>query len=125
MRRRLNKYLPVVLLAMTVQILAPIAACWAAAFAASDPLGAVVICHDAAAATPGPANNQDTGQPRAHDDCCSTCVAHTAAPLDAPQTAVSTPYRQPARVVWHDRDAGPAGSRTGSHAQARAPPSLT
>jgi hypothetical protein len=128
MRRRLRKFLPIVLLALAVQILAPIAACWAAGIAASDPLHTAVICHDAAAATQGPANNQDdqTGQPRAHGDCCSICsVAHAGAPLDPPQTAVATPYRQPARVVWLDRTADPAGSRTGSHAQARAPPSLT
>jgi len=128
MRRRLRKFLPIVLLALAVQILAPIAACWAAGIVASDPLHAAVICHDATAATPGPANSQDdqTGQPRAHDDCCSIrSLAHTAAPLDTPQTAVATPYRQPARVVWRDRDAGLAGSRAGSHAQARAPPSLT
>ena len=120
--------LPIVLLALAVQILAPIAASWAAGIAASDPLHAAVICHDAAAATQGPADNGDdqTSQPRAHDDCCSICnLAHTGAPLDPPQTAVAIPYREPARVVWRDRDVDLAGSRTGSHAQARAPPSLT
>ena len=43
MRRRLQKFLPIVLLALMVQILAPIGACWAAAVAVSDPLGSAVI----------------------------------------------------------------------------------
>jgi hypothetical protein len=44
MRRRLRKFLPIVLLALTVQILAPIAACWAPSIAGSDPLHAAIIC---------------------------------------------------------------------------------
>src|SRR3982074_2032052 len=119
MRRRLWKYLPIVLMALTVQILAPIAACWAAGIAA-DPLPAAVICHDSAS-TPGPTAHQkdQPGQPRAHDGCCSICsVAHTGAPLDSPQTsAVPTPYLQSERVVWLDRAPDPFGSRTGHHAQ--------
>ena len=127
MRRRLRKFLPIVLIALTVQILAPIGACWAASIGASDPLRAAAICHDAAA-TPGQTNNQtdETGQPRAHDGCCSVCsVAHAGAPVDTPQTAVSAPYRQPERVLWLDRTPDLFGSRTGSQAQARAPPRLT
>ena len=57
MRRRLRKFLPVVLIALTVQILAPIGACWAASIAASNPLHAAAICHDAAA-TQDQTNNQ-------------------------------------------------------------------
>src|SRR6266705_1569943 len=117
MRRRLRKFLPIVLIALTVQILAPIGACWAASIGASDPLHAAAICHDAAATS---------GQTRAHDGCCSVCsVAHAGAPVDTPQTAVSAPYRQPERVLWLDRTPDLFGSRTGSHAQARAPPRLT
>ena len=40
MRRRFQKYLPIVLVALMVQIFAPIGACWAAAVVASDPLAA-------------------------------------------------------------------------------------
>ena len=124
MRRRLRKFFPIVLMALTVQIFAPIAACWAASTAASDPLHTAVICHDDAASTSGPTDQ--TGQPRAHDGCCSVCsVAHTGVPLDTPQAAVATPYRDAARVVWLDRAPDLFGSRTGSHAQARAPPQLT
>jgi hypothetical protein len=124
MRRRLRKFLPIVLMALTVQIFAPIAACWAASIAASDPLQAAFICHNDAGSTSG--QTDQGGQPCAHDGCCSVCsVVHTGALVDAPQTAVTTPYGQSHRVVW--RDAAPVlfGSRTGSHAQARAPPSIS
>jgi DUF2946 family protein len=122
MRRRLRKFLPIVLLALAVQILAPIAACWAASIAASDPLQAAVICHDHAAS--GQTDQPD--QPNAHGDCCSICsLAHAGAPLDTPQTSVVTPYFQSEHVVWLDRAPDLFGSRTGSQAQARAPPQLT
>ena len=126
MRRRLRKFLPIVLLALAVQILAPIAACWAAFVAASDSLQAAAICHDNAASSQGQGDNQP-GQPDAHDGCCSVCsVAHTGAPVDSPQgAAVTTPYLQSQRVVWLDRGPDLVASRTGSHAQARAPPLLT
>jgi hypothetical protein len=124
MRRRLWKFLPIVLIALTVQIFAPIAACWAASFAASDPLHAAVICHDNGASTSG--QTDQTGQPRAHDGCCSVCsVAHTGATLATPQLAVTTPYRQPIAVVWLDRAPDLVGSRTGEQARARAPPSIS
>jgi hypothetical protein len=124
MRRRLRKFLPIVLLALAVQIIAPIAACWAASIAASDPLHAAVICHDSAAAS---GQSDQTGQPRAHDGCCSVCsIAQASALLDAPQTsAVASRYLLSSRVVWPDRAPDAFGSRTGSHAQARAPPQLT
>jgi hypothetical protein len=127
MRRRLRNFLPVVLMALAVQILAPIGACWAASIAASDPLHAAAICHDAAA-TQDQTNNQtdQTGQPRAHDGCCSVCsVADVGAPVETPQTAVSAPYLQPERVLWLDRTPDLFGSRAGSHAQARAPPFIS
>jgi hypothetical protein len=125
MRRRLRKFIPIVLIALTAQILAPIAACWAASFAASVPLHAAVICHDNAASTQGQGDNQP-GQPGAHDDCCSICnVVHTGAPIDTPQTvAVNAPYLHSKRVVWLDLAPDLLASRTGSHAQARAPPQL-
>jgi hypothetical protein len=128
MRRRLRKFLPIVLIALAVQIFAPIGACWAASIAASDPLHAAGICHDNGLATPGQTDNQSdqTGQPPAHDGCCSVCsVVHGGGPVDTPQIAVAAPYRDPARVVWPDRTPDLFGSRTGSHAQARGPPLLT
>jgi hypothetical protein len=124
MRRRLRKFLPIVLMALAVQIFAPIAACWAASIAASDPLQVAFICHDDGGASPGPTD--EGGQPRAHDGCCSVCsAAHSAAPVGAPQTAVAAPWGPSHRVVWRDTTPDLAGSRTGSHAQARAPPAIS
>jgi hypothetical protein len=124
MRRRLRKLFPILLIALAVQILAPIAACWAAGIAASDPLQVAVICHDNGISPSGSAD--PGGQSPAHDGCCSVCsIAHGGAPLDGPQTAIPTPYGAARRVVWLDRAPDLAGSRTGSHAQARAPPRMT
>ena len=130
MRRRVGKFLPIVLVALMVQIFAPIGATWAASIAASDPLHAAVICHGDAAQgqTQGQTGDSDqSGQPRAHDGACSMCcLAHAGASVDTPQTAaVTTPYRHAERVVWRDATPDLFGSRTGSHAQARAPPQLT
>jgi hypothetical protein len=123
MRRRLRKFLPIVMLALAVQIFSPIATCWAASIASTDPLHAAVICHDDSA---GSGQTDQSGQPRAHDGCCSICsVAHSAAPVATPQATIAVPYVQAARVVWRDRAAVLLGSRSGSHAQARAPPQLT
>jgi hypothetical protein len=126
MRRRLRNFLPVVLIALAVQILAPIGACWAASIAASDPLHAAAICHDAAA-TPDQTNNQpdQTGQPRAHDGCSVCSATHAGAPVETPQTAVAALYRQPEHVVWFNLTPDLFGSRTGSQTQARAPPFIS
>jgi hypothetical protein len=126
MRRRLRNFLPGVLIALAVQILAPIGACWAASIAASDHLNAGAICHDGAATQDQTANQTDqTGQPRVHDGCCSVCsVTNTGAAVDTPQASVAAPYEQPERVVWLDLTPDLFSSRTGSHAQARAPPVL-
>src|SRR5438552_14702853 len=99
MRRRLKSFLPIVLIALVVQIFAPIGACWAASIAASDPLAAAVICHGNA--SPTSAQTDQAGH-RAHDGCCSVCsVLATGAPVDVPQTAEAVSLdRQHARVVW-------------------------
>jgi hypothetical protein len=121
MRRRLRKFLPIVLMALMVQIFAPIGACWAAGIAASDPLHAAPICSGGAAMGAGQADQ--TGEPRAHDGSCSSCcVAQAAASIDTPQATITIPYRQSDRVVWLDTAPDFLSSRTHAHAQARAPP---
>ena len=123
MRRRLKNFLPIVLIALAVQIFAPIGACWAAAIATSDPLATAVICHGGGGSTPGQADQ--TGH-RAHDGCCSACsVLQTGAPVDTPQGAAVAIERPSGQVVWHDFAAGFAGPRNGSTAQARAPPPVS
>jgi Protein of unknown function (DUF2946) len=124
MRRRLRKFLPIVMIALLVQILAPIAACWAAGIAISDPLAAAVICHDNSAQTNG--GRDQTGGHQAHDGSCSLCcAAQAAASADTPQATLAAPYRHGLRVVWHHAALELPGSPAGSHAQARAPPSIS
>lgn len=124
MRRRLRKFLPIVLIALTVQIFAPIAACWAAGIAASDPLQAAPICSGGAASAAD--ETGQTGEHRAHDGACAMCcLAHAGGSLDTPQATLVTPSRQPERVLWLDAAPDLFSSRAGSHAQARAPPLLT
>ena len=122
--RRLKNFLPIVLIALAVQIFAPIGACWAASIAASDPLAGAVICHGDGA--PG-AGQADQAGHRAHGGCCSVCsVLQTGAPVDVPQTdEVVGIDRQPERVVWVEFTPDRFASRAGSHAQARAPPSFS
>jgi hypothetical protein len=122
MRRRLRAFFPIVLVALLVQIFAPIGACWATSRALSDPLGAAAIC----AALGGPASGQtdQTGGHHAHDGSCSACcVTHTGAPgADTPKIVLAIPYRHFERVVWCNNAPDVVGSRAGSNAQARAPP---
>lgn len=122
MRRRLTKFLPIVMIALVVQIFAPIAACWAAAITASDPLGAAAICHESG----GSADRQgDQGLPQhGHGAACSLCcLAGASAGLDTPgPTVLANPYRDVAHVAWSDQIFEASAFRTGSNAQARAPP---
>ena len=124
MRRRLWKFLPIVLMALAVQVLAPIGACWAASIAASDPLHAAPICSGGTASAAD--QTGQTGQHRAHDGACAMCcVAHAGATLDTPEATFATPLRASERVVWLDATPDWQGSRAGWHAQARAPPSIS
>ncbi|MFB9267779.1 DUF2946 family protein [Bradyrhizobium erythrophlei] len=124
MRRQLKSFLPVVLVALLVQIFAPIGACWAASLAASDPLAGAVICHGGAA--------QGTGQDdqighRAHGGCCAACsVLQTGAPIDPPQTSAAIAVDRVTRqVAWQDFAPCLSGPGAASEAQARAPPFLS
>src|ERR1700761_3620697 len=102
MRRRLLKYLPIVVIALMVQILAPIAACRAASIAASDPLDAVFICHDGAAATGQSDHSDDPSGSHSHDcGSCLLCGLHGQALVDPPHVAVAAPIRHANRVSWH------------------------
>ena len=123
MRRHLEKFLPIVLIALMVQILAPIGACWAAAIAASDPLQAE-ICHTDFGQ--GSSGGQG-GQHRAHDGACAICcAAQASATLDTPQAAaVVAPNRYSLAVIWHGYAPALSATDIRFHAQARAPPSFS
>jgi hypothetical protein len=118
MRQRLRKFLPIVLIALAVQLLAPIAACWAAAIAASDPLSSLQICHSDPAAPPGSAD------PHAQDGSCPICcLAQSQAPFETPQpVAFSIPHFNAAPVIWRKDSQAERRSRHHCNAQARAPP---
>lgn len=121
MRARLQKFLPLVLLALVMQVLAPIAACLVAGQAVADPLSAAVICHSASEQG-GP--NDRTGAPTAHAGACALCcLAQANATLDSPtHEALAVPVRHAERVVWHPAHASAITAYKGSSAQARAPP---
>ena len=100
MRRNFQKFLPIVLIALVVQILAPIGATWAAAIAAGDPLNGAPICHGG---VQGPSQGDQNGGHRAHDGACSVCCAAQAGSLDTPKaTTAAVPARVAARVIWRD-----------------------
>jgi hypothetical protein len=120
MRQRLLGFLPILLIALMVQILAPIGATWATALAASDPLRGVEICHSDSAGAP--AGDSQGGQ-HAHEACVLCCAAQTGAALDLPQpTLLAAPALEPRRVVWPVGAFVPAAARIGSNTKARAPP---
>jgi DUF2946 family protein len=125
MRRRLQRFLPIVLIALAVQVLAPIATCWAAAAAISDPLGFAEICHGDPAA-PADSANRDISR-RAHGIACLICCAVQAnASFDTPQAiAFAAPYRQSVRMAWRAHTPISVDFRAGSNTQARAPPSIS
>lgn len=121
MRARLQKFLPLVLLALAMQVLAPIAACLAAGQAIADPLAAAVICHS-------PSEQGDrTGSPTAHAGACALCcLAQANASLDSPtHAALPLPVRHAERLVWHPADSIAVVAPEGSVAQARAPPQFS
>jgi hypothetical protein len=121
MRARLQKFLPIVLLALVMQVLAPIAACWAAGQAVADPLGTGVICHSVG--EQGAPSDQN-GSPTAHAGACALCcLAQANASFDSPPHAtLSVPFRHAERVVWRQADASAVAADKGSSAQARGPP---
>src|SRR5436309_5736872 len=124
MRRRLKSCLPFVLIAILVQIYAPIGATWAATIAAADPLRAAPICHGGT--TADPARSDPSGQPRAHEGCCSICsVVGSAAPIDTPQASFAAPTRPAARIIWREAAPDLFSSRAGSRPRARAPPTFS
>lgn len=125
MRRRLQRFFPIILIALAAQLLAPVAACWAAAVAISDPLGSAEICHSnsASSATTG---DQDDDRRLDCNTCQICCTAQATVSFDAPWgVAFTTPHRQPALVIWRPRAQGIAPFHAASDAQARAPPSLS
>jgi hypothetical protein len=116
------RFLPVFLLAMMVQILAPVGACLATAIAASDPLAAAVLCQGAAAADHSPDQ-----QPAHHmrDGSCAVCAAATPFSPPAPQPVPAEMSRHSYRVAWQAFAPDARAAKIATSAQARAPPVLS
>ena len=125
MRRRLEVFIPIVLLSILVQMVAPIAAFRMVAFAASDPVLAASICHDSAASADTQTAPGETQ--RDHGICCVLCAAgHGAAiSVDPPPFIFVSLQRLYQRVSWLEPTDSIRAARVGSNTQARAPPQLT
>jgi|HubBroStandDraft_5_1064220.scaffolds.fasta_scaffold331971_1 hypothetical protein len=123
--RQFRRYFPIFMIALMVQILAPIGASWAFASAVSDPLAAAEICHQS---DPSSNGSDQGGQHQGHDASCVLCCGFnaSAAAAGAPEPAgLAAPYRSTSSIVWRNDAPQSAESRTGSNAQARAPPSIS
>jgi hypothetical protein len=122
MRRRVGNFLPIVMLAVMVQLLAPIGATMFAAAVYGDPLGLTPICSSQSDHADG--SGHSSGQPASHSTCCPLCVlAHAGstalAPVEPPFAALQVSWQ---RVVWLADRPVPRERGGASHAQARAPP---
>ena len=120
--RRLKRYFPIFVIALMVQILAPIGASAASAIALSDPFAAAEICHS----DPSSQGSDQGGQHHDHDADCLLCcgISANAIPASTPEAVTfAIPYRSASQIVWRDIDANRIDSSTGSNAKARAPPS--
>ena len=124
MRRRLEIFIPIVVLSMMVQLLAPIGAFRAVAQAVSDPLYMATICS-------GVASSQDvlqtTSAKAPHGaNCCGFCsVSHgDAVAVDLPPLIFVVLQRQYQSIAWLESADQLPPARARSNAQARAPPSL-
>jgi hypothetical protein len=121
MRKRLGRLVPIVMIAVLVQLFAPIAMMQAAAAAASDPLAGIVICtgeHQGVA--------PDTAPAATHTNCCPLCVlAHVAPTLDhpvAPYVAIQRIYQ---RVAWLENQTPFRHSGIDDRPHARGPPAYS
>jgi Protein of unknown function (DUF2946) len=122
MRRRLELYIPIVLLAVLVQLMAPIAAFRVVAYATTNPLYMTSICTDMASSSDvqtAPAKTQHS-----HRDCCAFCGAgHGGAmAVDQPPLIFVTLQRQYQLISWLEPADPMPAMRGGSNSQARAPP---
>jgi hypothetical protein len=126
MRRRLEAIIPIVLLAMMVQLLAPIAAFRVVADAVSDPLLMASTCSEMASSQAGlhtaPAKSQHHG-----NNCGAICAAGHggAVAVDPPPVVFVTLQRQYQQFKWLEAAEPMPTLRVGSNAQARAPPSIS
>lgn len=123
--RRLEILIPIVLLAVLVQLFAPIAAFRAFAYATNDPLYVATICSDMSSSPDAQADPAKTQHQ--HGECCAFCAAGHGGSLaiDAPVQIFVVLQRQYQRASWLEAAYPEPSVRVGSNTQARAPPFLT
>ena len=122
--RRLAVFVPIVLFSIMVQLLAPIGAFRAVAHAMSDPLYMATICSGMASAQEA---SETTITPQHGANCCGFCgVSHGGAvAVDPPPFVFVVLQRQYRLVAWLEAADPMPKVRAASHAQARAPPSIS
>ena len=124
MRRRLEVFIPIVLFSIMVQLLAPIGAFRVVAHAVSDPLYLATICSGMVSAQD--ASQTTTIKPQHGANCCGFCgVSHGGVvAVDPPPLIFAVLQRQYRLVAWLEAADPMPTARAGSHAQARAPPTI-
>jgi Protein of unknown function (DUF2946) len=125
MRRRLETFIPIVMLAVLVQLMAPIAAFRVVAHATTDPLYLASICSGMTSASD--ARTDPAGTQHHHGDCCAYCVGSHggAVAVDPPPLIFVNLQRQYQQISWLEATEAIPVFRVGSNTQARAPPLLT
>ncbi|MDH6260792.1 DUF2946 family protein [Bradyrhizobium sp. BR13661] len=126
MWQRLQGYLPIFLIALMVQVFAPITACLTIAITASDPTDFAEICRGG---SPAAKKQQGDAGGQQHDRCnvCSICCLVTAggAANSSRVIVFSATYREPAKICWLDQLSAMRSAHYHSDVQARAPPSIS
>ncbi len=126
MRRRLEALIPIVLLAVMVQLIAPIAAFRVVANAVSDPIYMATICSGMGSSQDNlqtvPAKTEHRSGP-----CCAFCAAGHggAVAINPPPLVFVILQRRYQLVSWLEAAEPMPTLRVGSNAQARAPPSIS
>ncbi|ACI93063.1 conserved hypothetical protein [Afipia carboxidovorans OM5] len=122
MRKRLGRLAPIVMIAVLVQLLAPIAMMRVASAAMQDPFGGAIIC----AGTHGDMAGDtaaDVAPNAVHQTCCPLCVlAHVATPLDHPEAPYVVIQRDYQRVVWLESLTPDSDNGLHDRPHARGPP---
>ena len=124
MRRRLGRFLPIVMFAMLVQIFAPVAAHLAFSTTTADPLAGAICSHAPDASSPQDRKNDPQ---QMHGACCALCgvVHHAAAPPPDPQAFEVGIERDATRVAWRGWAFRLPSFAFDANTQARAPPSIS
>lgn len=122
MRRRLEIFIPIVLLSIMVQLIAPIGAFRSVANAVSDPLYMVTICSGTMSS-----QEADPAIPQHAGNCCAYCGMNHggAVAVDPPPLIFVVLQRQYRLVAWLEAVEPLPAVRVGSNTQARAPPSIS